>query len=262
MFEALFQGPQHATTTWDISYGPNPQHKLDLYQPARPNGKLVFMVHGGGWRNGDKRNAGVVENKKNFFLSKGYTFVSINYRLPTDSVDVTPYEMAQDVALALAFCQSKARRWKVNTRSFVLMGHSAGAHLVALINTAEELYTGLAPWACSVLLDSAAYDVIAIMDGPHFPLYDQAFGTDQDLWLQCSPRQRMSKRPQPMLLVYSSERGENDVDNVVAFQATARTFCARTPSLPEALSHGEIDDQLGLPSKYTRDVYEFIQTYA
>jgi len=67
------------------------------------------------------------------------------------------------------------------------MGHSAGAHLVALL-TAHPAFTqaeGALPWLGTVSLDSAAFDVVAVMSGRHLALYDRAF-RDGTLGLGCA----------------------------------------------------------------------------
>src|SRR5262245_28381987 len=51
---------------------------LDLYSPASGSDHpIVVWIHGGGWRQGDKRG---VQQKPQAFVDKGFVFVSINYR--------------------------------------------------------------------------------------------------------------------------------------------------------------------------------------
>ena len=52
----------------DVPYGPDPAQRLDVYVPARatagasaPRAPVIFMVHGGGWRVGDKAMGRVVQ---------------------------------------------------------------------------------------------------------------------------------------------------------------------------------------------------------
>ena len=88
------------------------------------------MLDGGGWRVGVKANPGVVKNKVAHYVPAGYLVVSINYRL---SPEVDPLAQAHDVAAALSFVQSAASAWGGDPSRIVLMGHSAGAHLVSLV---------------------------------------------------------------------------------------------------------------------------------
>ena len=55
------------------------RHVLDVYAPANAkNLPVVFWIHGGGWSQGDKTD---VKLKPQWFMDKGFVFVSTNYRL-------------------------------------------------------------------------------------------------------------------------------------------------------------------------------------
>ena len=61
-------------------------------------------------------------------------------------------------------------------------------------------------WAATVALDSAVYDVPAMMTARHLRLYDRAFGADPAGWRAASPIDRIAGRPAPLLLVCSTRR--------------------------------------------------------
>eukprot|EP01030_Chromulinospumella_sphaerica_P030927 gene30927-31502_t len=108
----------------DIAYGNDPRQKMDVYLPETASAlpaPVIFMVHGGGWRTGDKRHSNVVDNKANRWLAKGFVFVSVNNRLLPEA---DPLDQVRDVARALASAQSKAQSWGADPKQFVLMGHS------------------------------------------------------------------------------------------------------------------------------------------
>lgn len=258
-FLASLFGQRQPTVLRDLAYGSNPSQKLDVYRPARPNGAIIFMVHGGAWRTGDKASANVVDNKVAYWGPKGYTIVSVNYRL-----DSNPYQMALDVAHALRFCQRRAGDWGCDPGRIVLMGHSAGGHLVTLLTADDTIALGLIvkPWRGTVVLDSAAYDVPAIMQGPHPALYDDAFGTDPAYWALCSPQQQLRAKTAPMFLVYSLQRGEGDRNHTLAFATKSYGLGTKVSVYPVDLSHGEVNSTLGLPSDYTNAVDAFIKKVA
>ena len=134
------------------------------------------MVHGGAWKVGDKRAASVVDNKVRRWVTRGFILVSVNYRMLPEA---NPLEQAQDVARALAYVQQHAADFHGDPARVVLMGHSAGAHLVSLISAHPDLAAkqGAKPWLGTVSLDSAAFDVVDIMQRfQHFKFYDEAFG--------------------------------------------------------------------------------------
>jgi acetyl esterase/lipase len=243
----------------DVAYGADPAQRLDVYRPKNAaNAPVIFMVHGGGWTRGDKRSANVVSNKVAHWLPKGYVFISTNYRM---APDVGVLEEANDVARALAFAQQKAKSWGADPGRFVLMGHSAGAHLVALLAAAPEIGKryGVKPWLGTIALDSAAYDVVKVMEGPHFRLYDEVFKTDRALWKAASPTLRLTSKPAPMLLVCSSRRRDS-VAQARGFAARAAALGGRATVLPEDLTHGEINATLGAPGAYTDAADAFLRS--
>lgn len=240
----------------DIAYGTDPAQRLDAYVPVHPDGDAVLFVHGGGWRRGDKDNRKVVDNKLADWSARGMVVVSVDYRLLPDA---DPLTQAGDVAAALAYAQRHAREWGADPARFVLAGHSAGAHLVALLDADPALARaqGARAWRGAVALDSAALDVTKIMQARHPALYDDAFGTDPAYWRKASPTLQLTRDAEPILLVCSTERA-NSCDQARGFAAAARRVGVRAQVLPESLSHGGINDQLGLPGAYTDAVDRFI----
>jgi len=241
----------------DVAYGADPAQKLDVYRPPHASGApILIMVHGGGWSRGDKGNPGVVDNKVNHWLPKGFVLVSVDYRMIPQA---NPLEQANDVAKALAFVQAHAKDWGGDAKRVVLMGHSAGAHLVALLAAAPEIATaqGAAPWIGTIALDSAAYDVPNIMQRQHLSLYDDAFGSDPQVWRATSPTLRLSAAPAPMLLVCSTRRADS-CPPAQDFAAKVQALHGRATVVPEDMTHAEINRQLGVPSDYTAKVDAFL----
>jgi acetyl esterase/lipase len=168
----------------NLAYGTAPEQKLDYYPPTvftRSAPPLIVFVHGGGWEHGSKDNA-TGDAKIRHFTGNGYAFATIDYRLVPDA---TVEQQAQDVATALAWLVAHARDLHFDAGRMVLMGHSAGAHLAALVATDPRYMHGqdlmLDQLRGVVLLDGAAYDVPAQMaEAGRFmrPIYTEAFGTD------------------------------------------------------------------------------------
>lgn len=246
----------------NLAYGTDPDQRYDVYLPARlaPNAPILFMVHGGGWRRGDKARDPVVDNKAAYWLGKGFVFVSTNYRMVPEA---DPLTQARDVAAAVASVQQHARQWGADPARMVLMGHSAGAHLVSLLGTRGDLLrqAGARRPVGIVSLDSGALDVPALMGKARVPqLYHDAFGSDPAYWRSVSPQQQLGRDGLPMLLVCSSTRHfpTSPCDEARKLDAKARPLSAPVEVLPEALSHGEINANLGLPSAYTDAVARWI----
>ena len=260
VFAPARAGTQDVTKLGDIAYGETPAQKMDVYLPAHAeHAPVIFMVHGGGWRRGDKAASQVVDNKVARWVAQGYVFISVNYRMLPEA---DPLMQADDVARALAAAQSRAATWGADPDKFILMGHSAGAHLVALLaaGPARARALGARPWLGTVVLDSAAVDVAQIMQRRHMRLYDEAFGKDEAFWKSASPIQQLSAEAKPMLLVCSTTRPDKPCDAARAFAEQATALGVRAEVSPQALSHGEINRNLGLPGAYTDTVERFMRS--
>lgn len=244
----------------DLSYGEDKKQSLDLYLPANPkNAPIIVMVHGGAWKMGDKRSDNVVQNKMNRWVSKGAIFVSLNYRLVPK---VDPQQQADDVATALAYVESHAASWGGDASKVILMGHSAGAHLVSLISANPQKYVslGLKPWLGTVSLDTATMDLVQMMERKHYDFYDDAFGSDKNVWMQDSPLYQLDRSAPPMLLVCSSVREDKPCEGSKPFMVKGTNMGLRIEMSEQPLSHGEINDELGKPNGYTERVEQFIRS--
>lgn len=260
LFLAACAATAHAATTptlSDIAYGPDPDQRYDFYRPASTDKvPLVLMVHGGGWSFGDKDVGRVVNNKVDRWLPRGIAFITINYRMQPKA---PPLEQARDVARALADVQKNWQKFGIDRSNIVLMGHSAGAHLIALLAARPELLAeaGAQPWRGSVLLDSGALDVPAIMNARHFRLYDRAFGSNPADWTAASPIHQLRQATAPILAVCSSHR-DNSCPQARAFASKAQGMGTQAEVLAVNKTHGEINAQLGDDPDYTAAVERFI----
>lgn len=242
----------------DLPYGDDPRQRFDVYLPAAAHdAPLIVFVHGGAWAIGDKDNPGVVANKAAYWLPKGYAFVSVNYRMLPEA---EPLTQADDVAHALAAVQRLAPEWKADAARVVLMGHSAGAHLVALLGADPARLTaaGARPPRGIVALDSAAMNVVQIMQFPrHFGFYDRAFGSDPAYWTAASPYHALTAASLPLQAVCSTQRADS-CPQARAFAGKARELGVRVDVQPEDLTHAQINHELGAPSAYTDAVGRFV----
>jgi acetyl esterase/lipase len=235
-----------------MSYGSDPAQVLDFWPSAKSGqAPLIVFVHGGGWKRGSKDNA-TGRYKPEHFPAEGYAFASINYRLvPSATVE----QQAADVAAALNALRARA---DVDPRRIVLMGHSAGAHLVALVGTDERYLKGaglsFADIAGVVPIDGAAYDVPAQMsDGPQImqSTYGQAFGTDPARQRALSPTFQAGAPNAPQFLLLHVQRPDG-IRQANALGAALRAGGSEVEvgSFPgDGLQgHAEINRRLGDPA--------------
>ena len=183
---------------------------LDIYRPQSPGPHpVVLYVHGGGWANGDKRAVGA---KAEHFINAGYVFLSINYRL---SPAVQHPAHVEDVATAIAWTTQHIADHGGDPKRIYLLGHSAGAHLVALVAIDQRYLAaaGVDPTCLRgvVPLDGAGYDIPTqyTWGGQRVQKkYGQAFTTDPAKQRDASPMFQISASAKipPFLIVHAGER--------------------------------------------------------
>lgn len=195
-------------------------HSLDLYAPATEGPHpIMVMVHGGGWRLGDKANRTMWKDKAPHFVEEGWVYISINYRLTNgEGVPQHPAHI-DDVAAAIAWVHDNAAKYQGDPDRIFVMGHSAGAHLAALVATdgrrlakhgkTLQILNGV------VCLDTAGYDIAKYL-GEDLAgrtaraIYTNAFGFNPGGWKDASPQHFLGKKRNipPMLVFHSKERRE------------------------------------------------------
>jgi acetyl esterase/lipase len=158
-------GSATVRVTRDLSYADpaHPRQKVDIYAPeGARNLPVVFWIHGGGWQTGDKTN---VQVKPQAFADKGFVFVSTGYRL------LPEVEMAiifRDVAKSVRWVHDNIAKYGGDPNRILVMGHSAGAQLAALI-CIDDRYLKAEGLSLAVIkgcvpVDGDTYDVPAIIE--------------------------------------------------------------------------------------------------
>lgn len=153
----------HYVLTADVSYGPDARQRFDVYIPAnRAPEALIVFFYGGGWTEGSKDNYRFVASA---LTKAGYATVIPDYRLhPT----VTFPAFVEDGAAAVAeILRADARYGMPGDRVFV-MGHSAGAHIAAMLAYNESYLRarGVDPAVIDGFIGlSGPYDFLPIESG-------------------------------------------------------------------------------------------------
>ncbi len=244
---------------------------LDVYAP--PNAKnlpVVFWIHGGGWQTGDKTS---VQRKPQSFMDKGFVFVSTNYRL-LPSVDMAT--LVRDIAKSIRWVHDHIAEHGGDPKRLLIMGHSPGAQLAALICTdarylkAEGL--SLAITQGCVPVDGDTYDVPAIIETAEtrrrvhgLPQarfgHREKFGNDPAKHRDFSAVTHVAKDKEipPFLILHVAEHPDTSAQaqrlgNVLnAAGVSATVFGARETT------HNKINADLGLPDDLaTKALWEFL----
>ncbi|MGG5252391.1 alpha/beta hydrolase fold domain-containing protein [Neobacillus sp. SM06] len=245
----------------NIQYGDKLEQKLDIYMPQRiPIGKklpVILYVHGGGWTGGNKEN---VAEKPNFFIKKGYVFISINHRL---SPKATYEEMASDVALAIKWVDSHAGEYQLDRRKINLMGHSAGGHLIMLVGTNPKYLqkAGLSPQSIHSIVNlEGPVDLVEFIQW--LGSYKKVFGADPKVWKQASPlAYAAEKNLPPMLLVTRRaasvagfvKRTQLAGNRVEVFESKTLTHSEVTKLLGDSHASGEAKEMTSAVETFLKD---------
>ncbi|HEU4498889.1 MAG TPA: alpha/beta hydrolase [Sphingomicrobium sp.] len=249
--------------TVEHPYGADPKQRLDLVRPAGvATAPVLLFVHGGGWSIGDKAHA--APEKARWANSKGWAFASANYRLVPQA---TVEQQAADVASAIAWLRANAAKQGLDPNRIVLMGHSAGAHLAALVGTDPQyLKAAKVPMRSIsgvVLLDGAGYDVAAQANAPRNlvrPMYDAAFGTDPKRQAALSPTLHAGAPNVSRWLILPVERRrDSQAQSQGLADALNRAGARASVVAVPGESHGSLNKGLGEAGNFaTEQVGQFL----
>jgi arylformamidase len=107
----------------DLSYGKNPKQRLDVYEggtPRRDGAPVFIFLHGGGFREGDRRQYGYVAGP---LAPNGIVTVVASYRLLPDHYPA----QAHDTEAIVAWVHANIHRFGGDPGRIYVGGHSAGA---------------------------------------------------------------------------------------------------------------------------------------
>jgi dipeptidyl aminopeptidase/acylaminoacyl peptidase len=115
-----------------ISFGELKRHLLDVYSPSESERSdsrpVVVFFYGSGWTEGTKDDFAFVAEA---FTSAGYVVVVPDYGMHPEVIFP---EFVEDGAKAVAWVVRNIQSYGGNPNKLFFLGHSAGAHLAALLN--------------------------------------------------------------------------------------------------------------------------------
>ena len=150
---------------------------LDIYAPAASNAPVVIFLYGGGWQAGDRslyRFIGAA------LAGQGFATVIPDYRVWPEARFP---RFIQDAALAVAWTRANIARFGGDLARIFLLGHSAGAHIAAML-TLDRQWLGAAGLNPDEALAGMAglagpYDFLPLTD----PVHGEIFAPAGDLAL-------------------------------------------------------------------------------
>lgn len=232
-----------------------PGVNLFSFASGRRLAPVVIYAHGGGWVKGSRKKVYALPD---WLKAKGYMLVAVDYRkVPATTID----GQVQDLAAAISWVRANIRRYGGDPSRIVLMGHSAGAHLVAMVAARKMAgdIRGVIP------NDVQAYDMVAYagMRGSLGYPYANAFGSDPANWVRWSPvtyARRGSGFP-PHLFLHSGSNGERRRALTTGYANVLKSRGARVTVFDGSrYTHGSIARRLGKPGDAaTAAVERFLQ---
>jgi len=115
----------------DIPYGASVAEKLDIFPAEGRSDALLVFIHGGYWRSRDKSDFSYLAPA---FVRSGVTLALPNYALcPAVGIE----DIVKQNLLAIAWLWHYGARYGVNPGRLYVAGHSAGAHLTAMMLAAR-----------------------------------------------------------------------------------------------------------------------------
>ena len=232
-----------ASAPTTLRYGDHDRQVVTVYRGAAERPPLAVYIHGGAWRMGSPER---VRAKPQWFGEAGWAFASVGYRvLPDAQVE----DQARDIAAGLRALRADAARLGFDPDRILIMGHSAGAHLAALVAT-DGRYLGADRAAVRgvILLDGAGYDVSNEFNlrGPLArKLYGDAFGEDPARQRTLSPIAHVDAQDPPDWLIVFAESRVDAREQAAQFGDALQRAGLRVERVPDPGNHLEINREFG-----------------
>lgn len=195
-----------AYEAFGVSYGDDDKQEFDLFLPANRTEatKTIILVHGGGWRAGDKSD---MESIKLLISNEipDVAIVNMNYKLADD--DNPPYPMQiNDITRVVDFLKANQTKYSIS-EDIGFIGTSAGAHLALLWSYAFDSNRKV-DMVCSIVgptnftdpsyLNTTDPTVQGLLD-----LFE--IGTDTSFLEEVSPFHQVTATAPPTILFYGGQ---------------------------------------------------------
>jgi arylformamidase len=172
----------------EIRYGPGPDDRLDFFPAATAGRPLVIFVHGGYWIELSKRESAFLAPG---FLAADVAYAALGYPLaPSATLD----DIVETCERAVMHLLQRSTGLGFDGGKVHLLGHSAGAHLSAMVATGR-----LADLMAGLITVSGVYDLepirLSYVNGP--------LGLDARTAMRNSPLYRVRPSLAPLVIGYA-----------------------------------------------------------
>lgn len=204
-------------------YGPAPRQKLDIYIPksVQANADVVIFYYGGRWQSGNREQYEFVADA---LTAKGMVVVLPDYRL-YPAVDWPDF--IQDGASAYQWVYKNIVRYHGNPKRIFIMGHSAGAHIGAMVSIKESLLGNNVNRPCGFIGLAGPYDFLPIAD----PDVQKVFSAANSELPITQPITFVSKGDPRMLLLHGKDDASVKPGNTIRLADRARRIGNKVDSV-------------------------------
>lgn len=226
----------------DIPYGSDAREQLDFFPaPNNGDGPTLIFVHGGYWQKGDKSVYSFVAEP---FTANGVSVITLSYSLcPT----VRLTQISPQIRKALAWLWNNGKELGISPDKLHIMGHSAGAHLTAMMMTTDwqTIQPGIpTDFLKSAIPISGIYDLQPLL----FTHQKDALRLSEDEAVAESPTNHILRMNSPQLVACGQDESaefnrQSDV-YVERFNASSRHMRRYSVS---GRNHFEVLDELTTP---------------
>ena len=137
---ATMNGPANARELWLTGVA---QPHVGVFRPARPDGRSVLIIPGGGYRFVSVHNEGI--DVAAALTAQGITCFVLVYRLPGEGWINRADVPLQDAQRAMRLIRAGAKNWGIDPERLGVMAFSAGGHLGAMlaVGHSDPVYTAI-----------------------------------------------------------------------------------------------------------------------
>ena len=221
-------------TTLENSNGSKRELKADLFYPnkSKENLPAVVLVHGGGWRSGDKSmNTPLAQQ----LALNGYFVISVEYQL---SLEAKYPSAIHNLKAAVRWLRSSTQKFRIDEKHIAILGGSAGGQLAALVGATNgrvqyEGIDGYPQFSSDVQAVIDLDGLLDFTDSENLAVKRTAASADvfwleghydsiPDKWREASAFYQVRKNAPPYLFINSSQ---------TRFHAGCKAFVAKLDSL-------------------------------